>query len=72
LLAASIIRALLSSPEIFRVSKSSRMRWMGHAVRMGKINTYTNLIGKFERKRPCERPECRWKRNNIKIFKNRV
>jgi hypothetical protein len=47
--------------ESFRIIKSRRMRWAGHAARMGeKRNTYRLLVRKPERKRPLGRPRRRW------------
>jgi hypothetical protein len=47
---------LYSSPSIIRI-KSRRMRWAGHAARMGeKRNAYRLLMGKPEGKRPLGRP----------------
>jgi hypothetical protein len=44
---------LYSSPSIIRVNKSRRMRWAGHAARMGeRRNAYRILVGKPEGKRP--------------------
>jgi hypothetical protein len=44
-----ISRAVLSSMEL--VTKSKRMRWVGHVARMGeKRNAYRVLVGKPERK----------------------
>jgi hypothetical protein len=38
---------LYSSPNIFRITKSRRMRWEGHLARMGeKMNVYRLLVGK--------------------------
>jgi hypothetical protein len=38
---------LYSSPSIIRIIKSRRMRWAGHAARMGeKRNVYRLLVGK--------------------------
>jgi hypothetical protein len=50
-----------SSPNIFRVIKSRRMRWTGHVARMeeGK-GVYRVLVGKPEVKRPLEIPKRRW------------
>jgi hypothetical protein len=37
------------SPNINRVTKSRRMRWSGHAARMGKMrNAYKILVGRSE------------------------
>jgi hypothetical protein len=58
---------LYSSPNIIRMIKSRRMRWVGHVVRMGeKRNAYTILVGKPEGRRPLGRPRRRWV-DNIKI-----
>jgi hypothetical protein len=44
---------LYSSPNIIRMIKSRRMRWIGHVVRMGeKRNAYRILVGKPEGKSP--------------------
>jgi hypothetical protein len=52
---------LYSSPSLFRIIKSRRIRWAGHVVRMGeKRNVYRLLVGKPEGKRPLERPKRRW------------
>jgi hypothetical protein len=49
-----------SSPSIFRVVNSRRMRWAGHVARMGKRRgVYRVLVGKPDRKRPLGRPRCR-------------
>jgi len=58
---------LYSSPIIFRVMKSRRMRWAGHVARMGaKRCVYRVLVGKPEGKRPLGRPRRRWE-DNIKM-----
>jgi len=42
---------LYSSPNIFRVIKSSGMRWAGHVARMGESRgVYRDLVGKYEGK----------------------
>jgi hypothetical protein len=47
---------LYSSPSIFRIIKSRRMRWAGHVARMGeKRNVYRLLVAKPEGKRPLGR-----------------
>jgi hypothetical protein len=52
---------LYSSPDIMRQIKSRRMRWAGHAARMGDgRNLYGVLVGNPEGKRPLERPRRRW------------
>jgi len=39
-------------PNIIKLRKSRRMRWMGHA--------YKILVSKLEGKKQLGRPECRW------------
>jgi hypothetical protein len=52
---------LYSSPDIIMKVKSRRMRWAGHAARMGEERkVYTVLVGKPEGKRPLGRPRHRW------------
>ena len=58
---------LYSLPNIVRVIKSRRMRWVGHVARMGKERrVYRVLVGKPEGKRALERPRHRWL-NNIRM-----
>jgi len=58
---------LYSSPNIFCVIKSRRMRWAGHVARMGERRGVCRiLVGKPEVKRPLARPRCRWE-DNIKM-----
>jgi hypothetical protein len=58
---------LYSSPDIIRVIKSRRMRWVGHVARLGeKRVAYRILVGRREGKQPLERPRRRWE-NNIKM-----
>jgi len=58
---------LYSSPNIFRVIKSRRMRWAGHVARMGeRRGVYRVLVGKPVGKRPLGRPRRRWE-DNIKM-----
>jgi hypothetical protein len=46
---------LYSSPSIIKVLKSRRMRWVGHAARMGeRRNAYRILVGKPEGKNHLE------------------
>ena len=52
---------LYSSPNIVRVIKSRRMRWVGHVARMGDERlVYRVLVGKPEGRRPLGRPRRRW------------
>jgi len=58
---------LYSSPNIVRVIKSRRMRWVGHVARMGEERgVYRVLVGKPEGKTPLGRPRRRWV-DNIRI-----
>jgi hypothetical protein len=57
-----------SSPNIIRVIKSKRMRWVGHVSRIVKMRgAYRILVGTYERKRPLGRPRHRWE-YNIKVY----
>jgi hypothetical protein len=59
--------ALYFCPNIIRVIKSRKMRWVGHVARMGKRRgAYRVLVGKPEERKPLGRPRLRWK-NNIKM-----
>jgi hypothetical protein len=61
------LHSLYSSPNIFRVIKSRRMRWAGNVARMGEgRSVYRVLVGRPEGKRPLGRPRRRWE-DNIKI-----
>ena len=52
---------LYSTPNIVRVIKSRRMRWAGHAARMGEERgVYRVLVGKPEGRRPLGRPRRSW------------
>ena len=52
---------LYSSPNIVRVIKSRRLRWVGHIARMGKgRSTIKILTSKPTGKRPLAKPRCRW------------
>jgi hypothetical protein len=55
---------LYPSPNILRVIKSRRMRWAGHAARMGEgRGVYRVLVEKPEGRRPLGRPRRRWEDN---------
>jgi hypothetical protein len=55
---------LYSSPNIIRVIKSRRMRWVGYVARMGqKRCAYRILEGRLEGRQPFGIPRRRWKDN---------
>jgi len=55
---------LYCSPNIVRVIKPRRMRWVRHVVRMGERRGVCRvLVGKPEGKRPHGRPRRRWEDN---------
>jgi hypothetical protein len=55
---------LCSSPRIFRMITSWRMRWAGHVARMGeKGNAYRIMVGTPGGKRPLGIPRRRWEDN---------
>jgi hypothetical protein len=61
------LHGLYSSPSIIRVIKARRMRWAGHAARMGVVSgSYNILVGRPEGRRPLGRSRCRWE-DNIKM-----
>jgi len=53
---------LYCPPNIVRVIKSRRMRWVGHVACMRR-GVYRVLVGKPEGKRPMGRPRPRWEGN---------
>ena len=58
---------LYSLPNIVRVVKSRRMRWLGHVARIGEdIGVHRVLVGKPEGKRPLGIPRRRWE-DDIKM-----
>ena len=58
---------LYSSPNIVRVIKSRRMRWVGHVACMEEgRGVHKVLVGRPEGKRPLGRPRRRWE-DNIKM-----
>jgi len=58
---------LYSSPNVVRVIKSRRMRWVGHVAHMGEERgMYRVLVEKLEGRRPLGRPRRRWV-NNIRM-----
>jgi len=63
---------MYTSPNIARVIKSRRMRWVGNRARMGeRTGLYRVLVGTPEGKRPLGRPMPRWE-DNIKIYLQEV
>jgi len=61
------LRDLYFLPNIVRVVKSRRMRWVGHVAYMGeRRGVYRVLVGKPEGKKPLVRPRRRWE-DNIKM-----
>jgi hypothetical protein len=55
---------LYCSPNIVRVIKSRRKRWVGNVERMGeRKGVYRVLVGKTEGKRTLGRLRCRWEGN---------
>ena len=58
---------LYSSPNLFLMIKSRKMRWAGHVARMGeRRGLYRVLVGKRKGKRPLGRPRRR-REDNIKM-----
>jgi hypothetical protein len=61
------LHSLYSSPNIVRVIKSRRKRWVGHVARMKEgRGVYRVLVGRSQGKRPLGRPRHRWE-NNINM-----
>jgi hypothetical protein len=61
------VNDLQSSPNVFRMTKSRRMRWAGHGARVGdRKGVYRVLGGKPEGNRPLVRLRHRWE-DNIKM-----
>jgi hypothetical protein len=61
------LHSLYSSPNIVRVIKSRRMRWVGHVAHMGERKSiYRVLVGRPESKKPLGRPRRRWE-DDIKL-----
>jgi hypothetical protein len=56
----SEIHNLYPSSNIVRAIKSRRMSWTGHTASKGGITAYKILAGKYEGKKPLERPGGRW------------
>jgi len=63
---------LCSSPNILRVIKSRRMRWVVHVARMGEERgVYRVFVRKSEGRRPLGRPRRRWV-DNIRMDLQKV
>jgi hypothetical protein len=63
------LKELSFSPNMERVIKSRRMRWVGHVELMGEgRGVYRILVGKPDGNRQLGRPRRRWE-GNIKIFR---
>jgi hypothetical protein len=61
------LHSLYFSPNIVRVVKSRRMRWVGHVACMGVgSGIYSVLVGRPEGRRPPGRRRPRWE-DNIKM-----
>jgi hypothetical protein len=58
------LHSLYSSPNIVRVIKSRRIRWVGLVARMGEGRcVFRALVGRPEGKRPLGRSRRRWEYN---------
>ena len=58
------------SPNIVRVIKWRRMRWVGHVARMvEERGVYRVLVGKPEGRRPLRRTRRRWVDNILGVLK---
>jgi len=59
-----------STPNIFRVIKSRRMRWAGHVARVGeRTGVCRVLVWNLKGKRPLGRPRRRWEKILRWIFR---
>jgi hypothetical protein len=64
---------LYSPPNIIMVIKSRRMRWAGHAARIGELrNAHKVLVWNLKGKIPLGRPSCRWENIKVDIKRNKV
>ena len=58
------LHSLYRSPNIARLIKSSKLRWVGHVDRMKESRSvFKMLTGKPTGKRPLGRPRRRWEDN---------
>ena len=59
---------MFSSPNVIRVTKTERMRWVSNVTHMGKTKgAFRVPVGKPDGKRLLLRPRCRWE-DNIKTI----
>ena len=59
-----LLNVLYSSPNVFGVIKSRRIKWAGHIALIGESRSvYRVLVGKPEEKSPLGRPKIRWEYN---------
>jgi hypothetical protein len=57
-------------PNIVRVIKSRKLRWVGHVARMEQGRTvFKILTGNPMERKPLDRPRHRWEDNIIKNLK---
>jgi hypothetical protein len=63
---------LHASPNIIRVTKSRRMRWVGIQHEWKRWDAYNILVRKPVGKRPLGRPRHRWKDNTRMDLKEKV
>jgi len=64
------LNELYSSPNIIRVIKSRRMKWVRNVACMGeRRGVYRVLVGKHKGYRPLGRPRSRWEDKLIRIFR---
>jgi PAS domain-containing protein len=57
---------LYCSPDIIRMIKLRRMKWVGHVAQMEK-NTYRFLVGRPEGRRPLRRQRGSWVANKMNL-----
>ena len=54
-----VLNVLYTSPNIFQVIKSRKVRWASHVACMRERSVYRVLVGKPKGKRPLRRPRSR-------------